>query len=105
MKKRRLVDTAAIHPRSCASRSARPCGSRPCSPQSERLGYDQPRRRRPNAHSPETEERERFAAEALTRSPDLLKILEPLEVVILFQPAFDSEFSQDRHHLSDRNPR
>ena len=70
----------------------------------EQLGYDQPRRRRPNAHSPETEERERFAAEALTRSPDLLKILEPLEVVFFFQPAFDSEFSQDRHHLSDGTP-
>lgn len=28
----------------------------------EQLGYDQPPRRRPNAHSLETEERERFAA-------------------------------------------
>ena len=71
----------------------------------EQLGYDQPRRSRADAHSPETEEREQFAAEALTRSPDRMKILEPLKVVFLFQPAFDSEFSQDRHHLSDRNPR
>src|SRR2546430_7910099 len=41
-------------------------------------------------------------ASVLTQSPDLLKILESLQVVFLFESAFDSEFRQDRHHLSDR---
>src|SRR5437588_3179842 len=44
-------------------------------------------------------------ASVLTQSPDLLKILEPLQVVFLFESAFDSELRQDSHHLSDRYPR
>src|SRR6516165_12036940 len=41
---------------------------------------------------------------ALAPSPDLLEILEPLEIVFLFQPAFDPEFRKDCHHLSQGNP-
>src|SRR5207253_10481639 len=44
-------------------------------------------------------------ASVLTQSPDLLKILESLQVVFLFESAFDSELRQDSHHLSDRYAR
>ena len=41
----------------------------------------------------------------LRPSPDLLQILESLEIVFLFQPAFDPEFRQDCHHLPEGNTR
>src|SRR5215469_18209229 len=47
----------------------------------------------------------RLTASALNSSPDLLEILESLEIVFLFQPAFDSEFRKDCHHLSQGDPR
>ena len=41
----------------------------------------------------------------LRPSPDLLQILESLEIVFLFQPACDPEFRQDCHHLPEGNTR
>jgi len=35
----------------------------------------------------------------------LLQILKFLEIVFLFQPAFNPEVCQDLHHLSDWDPR